>query len=282
MTESQQPASLPLGLAPGDLATAAMTGLLTLPDPARRSPLGRFALRSAAAGTVAVGTWVALGQDARSDVTGRVAFTVGAAGLMYGLAELGEAMDGAVHRRLVRSGVRRPRVAMALAGVGLALAMSVLERREDDGEVHDHLDEPVLGELPVPVRALIGAILEQTEDHDSLRLRAQLAVAGEARWGEEPDSHVVDLVVPDDVPLAVPHAFTFPVSARFVSARGVPCTARLIVADGRLSVLVVDVDDEAWEPVAADWDAQGGDPDPLADITVPRVEDVTFVTEGHS
>lgn len=278
--------SLPLGLRPSDLVTAAATGLLTLPDPARRSPLTRFGLRTAIAGTTGAGVWLGTAEDddAALDLPARVAFTVGAVGLVYGAAELGEAVDRAMQGRLVRMGVRRPRLAMALAGVATSLAVSLLERRgETTSAADDDVPEgPVLRPLPEHVRELVDAILAHTEDHDSLRLRAQLARASEEVWGEPEDApRMVEIAVPDDVPLAVPHSFTFPVSARFLSARGVPCAVQVLVSGGRLAAVVVDVDDDAWEVLVEDWDPAGGDPDPLADVTLPRVADVVLVTEAR-
>lgn len=276
--------ALPWGLRPVDVWGALATGVLTLPDPARRSPAGRFALRSSAAAITGVGVWAGTGQlsEIRYDLPTRAGFTAGAVGLVYGVAELGEWLDRLTQRRLVRMGVRRPRIVMAVAGAGLGLALAVLDRRPDPAAPQE--DEagarPSYRPLRPHVRELVSAILEQTEDYDSLRLRAQLAVAQEEVWGEDEDARFLPLAVLDDVPLAVPHTFTFPVSARFTSARGVPCTAQLLVEGGRLSALVVDVEPETWEAVGEDWDPQGGDEDPLADVGVPRLAEVTFATES--
>lgn len=137
MTEQPTP-RLPFGLRRSDVLSAAVTGLLILPDPARRNPVGRFALRTTVAGLTGAGMWLGTGQDpqARTDVVRRAAFTTGAVGLVYGVAELGDHLDAAFQRRLVRRGVRRPRLVMALVGTGVALALSVLERHaepDDDG-----------------------------------------------------------------------------------------------------------------------------------------------------
>ncbi|MCM3660154.1 hypothetical protein M3148_03970 [Georgenia satyanarayanai] len=272
----------PLGLRTSDLVTAAATGLLTLPDPARRTPATRFVLRTAVAGTTGAGVWLGTDGEPALDLPGRFAFTAGAVGFVYGAAELGEAVDRALQRRLVRMGVRRPRLTMALAGVGASLAISLLERRAEAGEEEDAPEGPVLRPLPEPVRELVSAILSHTEDYDSLRLRAQLTGAREEVWGEPEDApRLVELSVPENAPLAVPHSFTFPVSARFTSARAVPCAARVLVSGGRLAAVVVDLDEDAWEVLAEDWDAAGGDPDPLADVTLPRAQDVILVTEAR-
>lgn len=284
MSNDTATTSLPLGLRTSDLVTAAATGVLTLPDPARRTPLTRFALRSAIAGTTGAGVWLGTSEEHELGLPGpsRVALTIGAVGLVYGAAELGEAVDRVLQRRLVRAGVRRPRLAMALGGVGLSLLMSLVERRSQDEAGEDAPAGPTLRPLPEPVHELVSAILAHTEDHDSLRLRAQLVRASEEVWGEPEEApRFVTIAVPDDVPLAVPHTFTFPVSARFTTRRGVPCTVEVLVTGGRLSAVVVDVDGEAWEVLAEDWDPAGGDPDPLADVTLPRVADVVLVTEAR-
>ncbi|WP_413449849.1 hypothetical protein AA0Y32_04090 [Georgenia phoenicis] len=279
MSHQTPSTTLPLGLRTSDLVTAAATGILTLPDPARRTPLTRFLLRSAIAGTTGLGVLLSTGEGTEVDPTTRVALATGAVGIVYGAAELGEAMDSGLQRGLVRAGVRRPRLVMAVAGAAAALLMSVADRKGDREETATAPEGPSLRPLPEHVRELVDAILSQTEDHDALRLRAQLAGAREEVWGEPEDApRVVELSVPDDAPLAVPHSFTFPVSARFTSARGVPCTVEVLVSGGRLAAVVVDV--EAWGRVA-EWDPADGDPDPLADVTVPRLEEVTLVAESR-
>src|SRR5690606_18531013 len=123
---------------------------------------GRFALRTAVAATTGVGMWMGTGQDPEleHDVARRVAFTVGGVGLVYGAAELGEALDRVLQRRLRRMGVGRPRAVMAVAGAGLALAMSVLERRTQadpaDGDAHEG---PTVHPLSPHVRDLVSGIL---------------------------------------------------------------------------------------------------------------------------
>lgn len=263
---------------------AAAAGALTLVDPARLRPTGRFALRSASAGIAGVGAWSAFdtAPELMAEPGRRVAFTAAVVGLVYGAAELGEVLDAATVRGLRRIGVRRPRVVMALATVGVGLATAVVDyRTARDAPPLDDAAGPVHREVTAGVRDLAAAILGHTEEYDSLRLRAQLAVASEEVWEDDDGipSRVVGFSTPDDVPLAVPHTFTFPVSARFVSPRGVPCVVRLGVEGGRLGWLVIDVDDELWAPIADDWDAGGGDPDPLADVAWPAVDDVALVAE---
>ena len=125
---------LPLGLRRGDVLAAAMTGLLTLPDPGRRSPTGRFALRAVIAGGTGAAVWAGTGAhlEGQSGTRPRIALTSAAVGLVYGSAVLGDRLDGVIHRTLVRRGVRHPRLAMAVGAAAVTLAMSVAERRTDD------------------------------------------------------------------------------------------------------------------------------------------------------
>jgi len=130
---------LPLGLRPADVVGAVVTGVLTLPDPARRSRAGRFALRSAAAGLTGAMVWVGLGEDPElgATVRRRGGITAGAVALVYGTAPLGERLDAVTQRALLRCGVRRPRVLLAVAGTGLGLAMAVKDRRAERAAAAD-------------------------------------------------------------------------------------------------------------------------------------------------
>ncbi|TNC19500.1 hypothetical protein FHE66_03270 [Georgenia sp. 311] len=141
---------LPLGLRTADVVGAAVTGLLTLPDPARRSPVGRFALRTTVAGFTGATVWVGLGEDPelRTDLARRAGFTAGVVGLAYGAAELGERLDALTQRTLVRWGVRRPRAVMAVAGAGLALVMAVVDRRAENAAAASGTAGAATGETP--------------------------------------------------------------------------------------------------------------------------------------
>lgn len=266
-----------------EIVTALGLGALTLIDPARLRPGTRFAYRSVLAAFAAAGAWRSLADlpTVLADPLKRVAFSAGAAGLVYGAAELGEALDARFHRRLERWGVRRPRVVMAAATVALSIGTACLDSRSSALKEDDEVFEPVQRPLAPAVHELITAILEQSEDHDSLRLRAQLATASEEVWSEDDavTARWVNLLVADDGDLAVPHQFVFPVSARFTTARGVPCQVQLHVEGGRLTSVVLDVAAEEWERVAEDWEPGDGDADPLAGVTWPAATDVTFVTE---
>lgn len=270
-----------------DLAVAAASGALTLVDPARLGLFGRLTFRTSQAAVVGALTWTAAkevpGLEWQPET--RVATTAGAIAVTFAFAEVGEALDAVAVRALSRRGVTRPRLAVAAGAVALALGLSVLDRsvaqQRADADADGTVDVPVLRPLPEPVRAIIAAILDQTEDHDSRRLRAQLGAAREESWSEvEEFVPMIELAVPEDVPLAVPHTFTFPVSAHFRSTRGVPCAVQLLVAGGRLSALVIDVYGPAWDEMADDWDDEG-DADPLVDVTAwPALGELAFVTES--
>lgn len=267
-----------------DLAVAGLSGALTLVDPARLGLAGRLAFRTSQAAIVGALTWITSKDvpELEWQTEKRVAMVAGAVAMTYAFAEVAEAVDAAAVRGLARRGVRRPRLAVAAGSVAAALGLAVLDRRTrslgtaEEDDVVDIVERP----LPERVRDIIAAILERSEDHDSLRLRAQLLVASEQVWGEDEFGHAVEITVPDDVPLAVPHEFAFPVSAHFRTRRGVPCEIRLLVVQGHLASLVMDVHSPEWDEIADEWDDAGGDPDPLADIgDWPLLEELTFVTE---
>ncbi|UCR90256.1 hypothetical protein [Mycetocola spongiae] len=106
--------------------------------------------------------------------------------------------------------------------------------------------EPRLEDLTPGARALIEGMLEFTGDHGSAALRAQLALARERVYPEGgPEVWLsVDEPAGAALPLAVPHRYTFPVSARFISD-GVPMRARLDIEEGRLDILLLEPDPEA-------------------------------------
>lgn len=285
MDATDTPSPIPAGPLAVDLAVAGLSGALTLVDPARLGMAGRLAFRTSQAAVVAALAWVTTRDvpELEWQPEKRAAMVAGAVAVTCAFAEVGEAIDAAAVRGLARRGVRRPRLVAAAGSVALALGLTVLDRRTRSLGAPEEADDAVdVVERPLPerVREIIAAILERTEDHDSLRLRAQLRVASEQVWEADEFSRLVELSVPDDVPLAVPRTFTFPVSARFRTRRGVPCIIELLVAQGHIASLLIDVDPDEWDEIADEWDDAGGDPDPLADIGEwPLLEELTFVTE---
>lgn len=270
-----------------DVVAIGLGGALTLIDPARLGPGRRFGYRLAIAGLAGATFWRGLADDELSVAPEtRLGLTAGVAGATLAGAELSEAADARLQAWLSRAGVRRPRLLMAAATLGTGLAGLALEQRlaPVDAQEEDLGFLPGPRELPPAVRDLVAALLSQTEDYDSLRLRAQLERATEIVWPGEQDvsMRVLEFEVPGDVPLTVPRTFDFPVVARFVSPRGVPCRITLSVSDGRLSLLTRDVDVDLWDEIADDWRPMGGSSaDPLADVdSWPDVDQLEFVHDS--
>ncbi len=212
------------------VVTSAATGALALVDPAALGPRARFALRLANAGLGAVIVWASLRDEPQlqADTSLRGGLTAGAAGLTLAAAELGEAADARFQHRLRRAGVPAPRVAMALGAVAATAASWWFSKRSADQRELEELErlftdeqspfETVLVDVPGPIRAVVAALLERTEDHGSYELRAQLQLARATTLADRTDE-AIDLVasfaVPDGSPLAVPGNANFPVIGRF-------------------------------------------------------------------
>ncbi|NKX56826.1 hypothetical protein [Arthrobacter mobilis] len=259
------------------LASSAAIGALSLVDPTRLSPGGRFLLRSAAAVTGATFLIplnkipvLAFSPEAKAG------FTAGMAGLTFGVAELGEAVDGRIQDWLRRHGIRRPRAVMAAAGAAMTFLVFLADRRTLPGAMEEHEDqEPRLVGLDPAVRDLVEGILGHTEDYGAPVLRDQLAIAKEEAWdGPEYFSSAIDFAVDQKVPRVVPHNFTFPVRARFAGPSGAPLEAVLDVEEGLLRSLIV-----AVAPDAEESEGPGG-ADPLEGLdSWPARGDVTYVIE---
>lgn len=231
------------------VVTSAATGALALVDPAALGPRARFALRLANAGLGAVIVWASLRDEPQlqEKASLRGGLTAGAVGLTLAAAELGEAADARFQHRLERAGVPAPRLAMALGAAAATAASWWFSKRSADQRELEELerlftDEPspfetVLVDVPGPIRAVVAALLERTEDHGSYELRAQLQLARAATLADRQDE-AIDLVasfaVPDGSPLAVPGNANFPVIGRFTWGGQVFETV-LSVQEGRLA-----------------------------------------------
>jgi hypothetical protein len=224
------------------LASSAAMGALTLIDPARLSPGGRLAYRGAMAALAAAGVAIELNADDDDlflDPTSRVAITVGAAGLILAMAEVSEHWDARLFRYLSERGVPAPRVLMAAGAAAFSLATFELGRLVPRPRAADLGEDLVLRPVPAEVRALVLGMLDAAEGFGADELRAQL----ESAQVEAPTAgftSVVEFVVPEDAPRAVPHDFTFPVKAHFRTDGGEEVRALLVVQDGWLSVLILD------------------------------------------
>lgn len=226
-------------------ASAVAMGAWALIDPNRPTRRGQIAYRIGSAAAVGASAWVG-GRDEEGEPLSdglRAALAAGSAAGSLALMRPSERLDARWHNFLRRRGIRHPRVLSAVFTTATYFATQALERwtekQTDEAEQFAFEFEP----LDERLRALIMAILEQTEDHGSLALRAQLAsvqrvrVPGEsevAEWvGLEPGS--------TDGPLAVPANAVFPVRARYATRRGA-LDLQVQVADGALAAV-------GWEPV---------------------------------
>ncbi|NKX54691.1 hypothetical protein [Arthrobacter mobilis] len=260
------------------LASSAAVGALSLVDPARLSPGRRFLLRAAAAAVTGATFLIPLNKSPvlAFEPAAKAGFTAGMAGLTFGVADLGEAVDGRIQDWLRSRGIRRPRAVMAAAGAAMTFLVFLADRRTRPAvpeEIGDQ--EPRLVELDPAVRELVEGMLGYTQDYGAPVLRAQLAVAKEEAWdGPEGFSSMVDFAVGQEVPRVVPHNFTFPVRARFTGPSGAPLQAELGIEGGLLRSLLVDVVLDVEEPEGPD----GADPlEGLASWPAPG--DVTYVIE---
>src|SRR5690606_32204532 len=96
------------------LVFSAATAALALVDPRGLGAGGRLAYRGAIGALTGWTTWTAVRGEPGHLLppVAKIGLTVGAAGVALGLCDAGEALDGRIHDRLVRLGVRRPRPLM--------------------------------------------------------------------------------------------------------------------------------------------------------------------------
>jgi hypothetical protein len=260
------------------LASSAAMGALTLIDPARLSPGGRLAYRGAMAALAAAGVAIELNADDDDlflDPTSRVAITVGAAGLILGMAEVSEHWDARMYGYLAQRGVSRPRLLMAAGATAFSLASFALGRLVTRPQPAGRWDDLVLQPVPAEVRALVLGLLDATDGYGADQLRAQLETAQVEASAAGDFSSVVEFVVPDGAQRAIPHDFTFPVKAHFRTDSGEEVRALLIVQDGKLDALVLD-------SVADNGDFENEDgPVDLDDAgRWPALHEVTFVLDS--
>lgn len=276
------------------MLSSALIGALTLVDPARLSPGQRLLHRGALAGLAGATTLLevrAAPSYGWEDPLGRAGLPVGAAGLMLGMAEVNELGDRSLHGYLRRHGVRRPRLLMAGCAAAFSLAAFAVGRGAGAGPELEE-ETPALQVVPDDIRGLVLRMLQDEESYSSRELQAQLDGAQARVWPAELGfASVIELTVADDVSLAVPHTFTFPVKARLTGDHGEPLQVTLNVEDGLLSTLVLDrlPDAEGEESsgghgVSGDGlDGEDGEEEPV-DLTEqrwPRAEEITLVHDSH-
>lgn len=237
-------------------ASSGASAALTLVDPRTLSASGRLGYRVLNAALGAGAVWAATGAD--DDLVPRplrAGLTVGAAGVVLGAAEVGEALDARIHDALRGAGVTRPRAAMAFGVGAVSLASWWADRRTAQGDQEGDVereddDEDLLVALPHAVRALAEGLLAHTDDFGAPALRAQLAAArAEPYEGPVPDGFWpgIGFHVPTDLPLAVPGDANFPVIGRYRALSGRTFDVYLTLTDGRLTTLSVG-EGRDWSP----------------------------------
>lgn len=110
------------------LAFAAASGLVSLVPIGRAGRRVKVALSAASGATAGVAGFVVLRRQPLP-VPQAALIGAGMAGAVAGATALGIVMDRAFEEALVRRGVRRPRLAMGVAAVGLSYVLDVLDRR---------------------------------------------------------------------------------------------------------------------------------------------------------
>lgn len=243
-------------------------GALTLVDPAK--------LRPGTKATIYLGTGAAAGALGWFGTAPTEEFTPGKAfrgsvALGLGLlstagTKFGFVVDAKIHQSLLRRGIANPRPLMALGAGVLIAAMELLEPSSRNGTgtdiSGDAFAETPERELTSEVRDLVSGMLEATGEFGSGVLRAQLAEAKEQYWGEDGEfSSELSFMVPEESARTLPRNYTFPVHADFTTAEGTPVRISLMIHDGQLRALVLDVAHELMEA------AHPHDTDPFESIT---------------
>ncbi|MFL4479173.1 hypothetical protein ACIPUB_12975 [Paeniglutamicibacter sp. ORCA_105] len=137
----------PLGNA---LVTGAVSGLLTLVDPAKLRPSARGSLYAGAAATAGLLGWfgTAPGHATKPGKTFRAAVALGLGTLSAAGTKLGFVIDGRIHQALLRRGMENPRPLMA---IGTAVITAVMALAEPPRE-HDAPPAPEAPDLETPER----------------------------------------------------------------------------------------------------------------------------------
>jgi hypothetical protein len=261
------------------IASSVVIGALSLIDPARLSFGQRVAFRCLTAAVTSVLVLIELRrvESLEANPVAKAGVAVGVAGTVLGLSEASEKLDARIVSGIERAGVRRPRLALAAVSTALSIA-AFRSGTVSDGTVSDvTVDGPVYFDIAPEISALVDGMLALTTNHSSAALQAQWATAREEHWAEtEPGEfgRWLEFSVDESTPRAVPHTFTFPVKARFLAPSGIPAEASLLISDGRLRSLLVDV------VQGADGLEDFDDGDPLDGLDAwPAVADVTFVID---
>ena len=263
----------PSTFAHGLVSTSLYAGL-SLVEPRRLTVGQRFAFRTAVAAASAWSTWVGTRSVEEFDAIGplgRVWVTAGAAGLVMGLSEVGEALDARLHDGLIRRGVRRPRLCVAAGTAALSLGAFWAGQGESGHLVESEDDVVESGEalsaVPENVRELVEAILASTDEYGAPQLRMHLSAAQLVSYDEEAGEAefwpFVQFRVPESLPRAVPGNATFPFVGRFRGMDDRTFDVRVAVENGYLdSVVVEEADDWSLE----EWHAWNEDERTVGDL----------------
>lgn len=257
-------------------------GALTLVDPAKLRPrtLAGIYLGSGA-GLAAVGWFATSPRDGFAPGKAfRGSVALGLAALSTAGTKFGFVVDAKIHQSLVRRGIKNPRPLMAIGSGVLLAAMELMEspskNRTGTNIIGDAFAEAPERELTSEVRDLVAGLLEATDEYGSSVLREQLTEAKEQYWGDDGEfTSELSFVVPEDAALTLPRNYTFPVHADFTSADGTPLRISLMIYEGQLGALVLDVAHELMEA------AHPRDTDPFESVTRwPLRSEVDYALEG--
>jgi hypothetical protein len=251
-----------------EVVIAGISGGLSLISPANLPPRGLIAYRITCAALTGAYTYDSLRRNDEfvGEPAVRVALAAGATGAMFGSMGLWERWDSALHRWLVARGVSHPRLVIAAGTTATSLVSALLESRASQRDQADEVTEPSQTDPDPRLRALLAAILAETDDFSAPVLRQQLALARAEVWERDEGSDdslpaFVGLAVAGahDVARAVPHSFVFPVRAEF-EHHGTTFGVAIDVQDGRLSSVTLEpaersetVDDSAEDAWPATW-----------------------------
>lgn len=238
--------------------TAASAGLAFV-RPARLSRVMIGVYRVTMSALAGVSVYSSLREDLLLSTTPSVPISssIGAAGLVLGVAPAAEWLDSRLERGLTRAGVRYPRAAMAILVVIMGVLAAVLERALAPRASNASAETPSSDvDVPDEVRSLAEALLGQQDICGAVQLRAQLASARGEIWEGSDSSGFwpgVGFRVDPALPRAVPGNANFPVVGRFTAIEGRTFDVYLSVHDGRLASLGITEADDWPADELAEW-----------------------------
>ncbi len=266
----------------GAAALGLASGLLTLIDPAKLRPATRAGLCVGTGAVTGAAAWFGSAREEPLETTKvfRGALALGLAMLGVGSTKLGFVLDAKIHQALLRRGISNPRPIMAV-GSGILTTVTFLldgpregtgpspgrappKRSCPSATCRNRCANSSKGCLGKPMNSVPGSCVNNWRE------------AREQYWGNPWEfAYQLDLAVPADTARTVPRDYTFPVHANFTTPEGHPVRVSLVVNDGQLGALTVDIDHEAMEPV------QGDAADPLGSIARwPLASEVSYSLEG--